>query len=55
MSLYCAVCDQPVHGDMDHVRVGAKMKRIDDRNDRIGYLFHTSCWYRETNQWQDPR
>jgi len=53
MSLYCAVCDQPVHGDMNHVRVGADFKRIDDRDDKMGYLFHTSCWHRETGHWEE--
>jgi hypothetical protein len=55
MSLYCAVCDQPVHNDMKHVRVSSDIIRIDDRNEKIGHLFHISCWHRETHHWEDPR
>ena len=54
MSLFCAVCDQPVHNDMNHIRVSADMIWIDDRDEKIGYLFHTSCWHRETHHWEDP-
>jgi hypothetical protein len=40
---------------MDHVRVSADVKRIEDEDEKIGYLFHTSCWHRETHHWEDPR
>jgi len=54
MNLTCAVCDQPVHGDMDHVKVASDFVRMEDENTRRGHLFHVSCWHNETRHWVDP-
>jgi len=54
MTAHCAVCDQPVHGDEEHVRVDAMIVHVGDRDLWYDYALHPSCWSQETDHWQDP-
>lgn len=51
---YCAECGNPVPPDMDHVHAVAEHKRMQDRDDREDYYFHTECWRDVSRGWTQP-
>jgi hypothetical protein len=54
MEPYCAVCDETVPPDDDHVHVEATSKNIADRDEQESYYFHPRCWMEVTEEWTEP-
>lgn len=50
----CAVCGGPVPLDTDHAHITVEKKRIDDRDRRDDYYFHTECRLETVQDWNDP-
>jgi len=53
-TVYCAVCEEQLGLDSDHVVIDAEIKRINDRNDRDDYAMHTDCWRDLSAEWVNP-
>lgn len=53
-SLICAVCDERLLPDSDHVHVEAELKRIRDRDRLDEYYVHPDCWADLVSEWSDP-
>jgi len=53
-SLHCAVCEDPVHTDTDHVQLDAISTRFRDQSLTHEFVFHYECYYEETREWRPP-
>jgi len=53
-TLYCAICGNRFEPDDDHVKVDAELRRVDDRNEEEGFVFHPDCWAHLSEGWVEP-
>ena len=46
--LICARCGKGFEPDIDHVKIDAETKRINDRDRAEVYYMHAECWLRRS-------
>ncbi len=51
-SVICAICDNHVPLDQEHVRISPEWITREPTDDE--YFIHTDCWFDLTDDWTDP-
>ena len=51
MTALCAVCEEKVLPDVDHIEIDAERWRMDDPNETEQYWMHTDCAAETIDQW----
>lgn len=53
-TVYCAVCEEQIGLDSDHVDIQAELKRVNDRDGFDHYTMHPDCWQELSTEWMEP-
>lgn len=53
-SVYCAICENKVPLDEDHVKVDLEIVKTADQNSRDDYAAHVGCWREVTGGVDGP-